>query len=43
MRGAALGPEDVRFPIVGECQGGKTEDGGSVGDHLHRGRGEGMG
>jgi hypothetical protein len=28
----------VRCPSVGECQGGKAEVGGWVGEHPHRGR-----
>ena len=34
----ALGPVGVRCPSVGECQGGKSEVGGWVGEHPHRGR-----
>jgi hypothetical protein len=38
--GTALGPEGVRYPSVGECQGGKVGVGGWVGEHPYRGRGE---
>jgi hypothetical protein len=38
--GAALGPEGIQCPNVGECQGGKMGVGGWVGKHPHRGRGE---
>ena len=40
MGGAALGSEVVRCLSVGECQVGKTEVGGWVGEHPHRGGGE---
>ena len=34
MGGTALGPEGVRYPSVGECQGGKVGVGGWVGRTL---------
>ena len=41
--GEALGPEGVRCPNVGECQGGKIGVGVWVGEYPHRGRGRGDG
>jgi hypothetical protein len=37
--GATHGPEGVRCPSLGECQGGRMGVGGRVGEHPHRGRG----
>jgi hypothetical protein len=43
VRGEALGPEGLRCPSVGECQGRKAGVGEWVEEHPHRGRGRGMG
>jgi hypothetical protein len=42
VEGAVLGPEGVRCPSVGKCQGRKAGVGGLVGEHPHRGRGGGF-
>ena len=39
MEGAALGPEGVRCPSVGECQGWKAGVDGWVGEYPQRGSG----
>jgi hypothetical protein len=41
--GAALEPEDVRCPSVGECQCWKAGVGRWMGEHPHRVRGMGNG
>ena len=37
--GEALGPRGVQCPSIGECQGGKMEEGRWVGEHSHRSSG----
>jgi hypothetical protein len=41
--GVALGPEEARYPSVGECEGGETRVGGWVENILREPLGVGMG
>jgi hypothetical protein len=41
MGGEALGPVEAWCPIVEECWGSEAGVGGWVGEHPHRGKGEG--